>query len=58
MPIVDDGPGSELIDIAVEARLLSSFVPAMMLKAIQNDGRAVQPPMTHQYDGAVALFAV
>ena len=39
------------------ARLLSSFVPALMLKAMEQAKAPIEPPSTHQYE-AVALFAV
>ena len=42
---------------AEEARLLCSFVPALMLKTMQIDKAAIEPPTTHNYE-AVALFAV
>lgn len=40
-----------------EARLLCSFVPALMLKTMQIDKAAIEPPTTHNCE-AVALFAV
>ena len=40
-----------------EARVVSSFVPALMLRAMGSAHAPVEPPTTHNYD-AVALFAV
>lgn len=45
------------VDDAVEARLLCSFAPALMLSAMEREGTAIQPPTTHHYQG-IALFAV
>ena len=39
------------------ARLLSSFVPALMLNAMDEAKANIEPPTTHEYS-AVALFAV
>ena len=39
------------------ARLLCSFVPALMLSAMDKAQAAIEPPTTHEYQ-AVALFAV
>lgn len=44
-------------DELAEVRLLSSFVPALMLKAMAHNNAAIEPPMTQDYE-AVALFAV
>ena len=55
----DDGTSSSRsgTDELAEARLLSSFVPALMLKAMCRNNADVEPPMTQDYE-AVALFAV
>ena len=42
---------------ADEARMLCSFVPALMLSTVQADQAAIEPPTTRDYE-AVALFAV
>ena len=39
------------------ARLLSSFVPTLMLRAMDQAQAPIEPPTTHEYE-AVALFAV
>jgi hypothetical protein len=39
------------------ARLLSSFVPALMLNEMDDDQTAIEPPTAHEHK-AVALFAV
>ena len=44
-------------DDTSEARLLSSFVPALMLDAMSKDKAAIKPPATRDYMAA-ALFAV
>jgi hypothetical protein len=44
-------------DTTNTSRLLSSFVPALMLKAIERKRAILEPPATHNYQ-AVALFAV
>lgn len=51
-------PTHSAADFAIEGRLLCSFVPAMMLNVMETSGTAIQPPTTHDIDGAVALFAV
>ena len=48
--------GMSAADDATVGRLLCSFVPALMLKAIDKN-KAITPPTSHQYE-AVALFAV
>ena len=45
------------VDDATEARLLCSFVPALMITAMEKGKAAIEPPTTHNYE-AVALFAV
>lgn len=44
-------------DWATESRLLCSFVPALMLRTMETDKAAIEPPATRNYE-AVALFAV
>jgi hypothetical protein len=56
--MADSGSGgAEAVDEVIEARLLCSFAPALMLKEMEKSGKAIHPPMTHQYEG-IALFAV
>ena len=50
-------PPETSVDAAVEARLLCSFAPILMLNAMEQSGAAITPPTTHQYEG-IALFAV
>ena len=40
-----------------QARLVSSFVPALVLQAMDSVKTSIEPPTTHEYE-AVALFAV
>ena len=53
----EEGKAGSPIDELAEARLLSSFVPVLMLKAMGSSSAAIEPPMTQDYE-AVALFAV
>jgi hypothetical protein len=50
-------PTESAMGEAAEARLLCSFAPALMLRAMEEAGEDIQPPTTHQYNG-IALFAV
>ena len=59
--ITPQKPMAQLAESAAEspteARLLSSFVPALMLRTIETDKAPIEPPATRNYE-AVSLFAV
>ena len=40
-----------------EARFLCSFVPSLLLSAMERNGQTIVPPTTRNYHG-IALFAV